>query len=148
MSPFTPLLIAGTFFQAQAQNQMGYAESRRQKALAQQYEQNAAFQELQGLQEHNARVSAFNSFITQANVARAANNRSTSDRSYQAILKASQRKSREELQRAKTQNLFAVSRQRFAASDAMSASALAIQTGRTQAFGTLLSGMFKISDVM
>tara|TARA_B100000963_G_C22616939_1_gene667852 strand:+ start:2000 stop:2446 length:447 start_codon:yes stop_codon:yes gene_type:complete len=147
MSPFTPLIVASTFLQMQSQSQAARAEAYRQKSLAAQYEQNADFQRLQGLQEHNARVDAFNSFIRQASVARAANNRTTSDRSYNAILKASREKSIDELRRAKTQNLFQQSRSRFASADARFSAESALYQGRIAGFQTMLSGAMKLSDI-
>lgn len=144
-NPYVMIGMAG--LSALGSMQAGRAENRRLQALADQQEQNAKFEKLRAMQEHNARLANLRGFQTAANVARAVNQRGQSDRSYQAIMKASQRDAKTEEGRARTQSLFTQSRMRFAAADARYSGAMAIRQGQMQALGTMAQGISRYQQV-
>ena len=123
------LQIAGALFSFIGQQTAASAEARRQGAIAQQQEQNAKFEKLRALQEHNARVASYIAYQSTTNAVRAINRRGTGDRSLAALNRAAKSKSQEDLSRAATQSLFTQSRMQFAADDARAAGSLALQTG-------------------
>ncbi len=123
------LQIAGAILSVIGQSRAASAEARRQEAIAIQQEQNKKFEQLRALQEHNARVGAFIAYQSTTNAVRAINRRGPNDRSIKALMKAGKTKSQEDLARSATQSLFTQSRMQFAADDARSAGATALQTG-------------------
>jgi|DEB0MinimDraft_4_1074332.scaffolds.fasta_scaffold06275_2 hypothetical protein len=141
------LQLFGSAVSAMGSIQAGQAEKRRQAAIAQQYEQNAKMEKLKALQEHNKRVQSLNAFQSAANVARAFNNRAASDRSFQAIQKASVKESDEDMRRARLQSLSAQQRMRFAAADARFSGSMAAQQGIVSAFGTIGTGIYRYSQI-
>jgi len=127
--------------------QSGRAEKRRQAAIAMQQEQNAKMEKLRALQDHNARIEAFKAYESTANTVRAVNNRSSSDRSYQAIMKASKEKSRTDLGRARTQSLFTQGRMRFAAQDARYSGSIAMQQALLSAGSSVAMASYNMQQV-
>ena len=127
--------------------QAGRAEKRRQAAIAAQQEQNAKFEKLRALQDHNARIAAFSAYESTANAARAINRRSTSDRSYQAIMKASRERSRDDLDRVRVQSLLTQSRMAFAAADARASGSLAMQQALLSAGSDVAMSGYKMQQV-
>ena len=144
-NPYVMIGMAG--LSALGSMQAGRAENRRQQAIADQQEQNAKFEKLRAMQEHNARLANLRGFQTAANVARAVNQRGKGDRSYQAIMRASQRDAKTEEGRARTQSLFTQSRMRFAAADARYSGAMAVRQGQMQALGTVAQGISRYQQV-
>ena len=100
------------------------------------------------MQDHNARIAAFSAYESTANAARAINRRSTSDRSYQAIMKASRERSREQLDRARVQSLFTQSRMAFAAADARASGSLAMQQALLSAGSGVAMAGYKMQQVI
>lgn len=141
------LQLFGSAVSAMGSIQAGQAERRRQAAIAQQYEQNAKMEELSALQDHNKRIQNLNAFQSAANVARAFNNRAASDRSFQAIQRASIKETDEDMRRARLQSLSKQERMRFAAADARFSGSMAAQQGMISAFGTMTSGIYKYSQI-
>ena len=141
------LQLFGSAVSAMGSIQAGQAEKKRQAAIAQQYEQNAKMEKLRALQEHNKRVQNLNAFQSAANVARAFNNRAASDRSFQAIQKASLKETREDIRRARLQSLSAQERMKFAAADARFSGSMAAQQGMMSAFSTIGAGIYRYSQI-
>jgi len=123
----SPFQVAGAFFAIQGRMQAGRAEARRQAAIAEQQEQNKRFEQLRALQEHNARLDAFDAYRSTTNAVRAINMRSSDDRSIRALMKAGEKQSMADIDRARTQSLFTQGRMQFAAEDARRSGALAQQ---------------------
>ena len=145
-NPYVMIGMAG--LSALGSMQAGRAENRRQQAIADQQEQNAKFEKLRAMQEHNARLSNLRGFQSAANVARAVNQRGQSDRSYRAIMKASQKDAKTDEGRARTQTLFTQSRMKFAAADARFSGSQALRQGQMQALGTMSQGISRYMSVI
>tara|TARA_Y100001937_G_scaffold101514_1_gene139295 strand:- start:1016 stop:1462 length:447 start_codon:yes stop_codon:yes gene_type:complete len=148
MNPFLIAGVIGTFAQMQATSALGYEEMKRQRAIASQQDENANMMRLQAIQEENARADAFNRYLKLANAKRAVNNRTTTDRSFNALMDAQSKKSAEENRRAILQSLFQQARTRFAADDALRAGQIAVQSRRTQSLGMLTSTFFQAKDLI
>ena len=141
------LQIAGALFSFIGQQTAASAEARRQAAIAQQQEQNAKFEKLRALQEHNARVASYIAYQSTTNAVRAINRRGAGDRSLAALNRAAKSKSREDLSRAATQSLFTQSRMQFAADDARAAGSLALQTGFLKSASSLAMMGYQMQQV-
>jgi hypothetical protein len=141
------LQLFGSAVSAMGSIQAGQAEKKRQAAISQQYEQNAKMEKLRALQEHNKRIQNLNAFQSAANVARAFNNRAASDRSFQAIQKASVKETSEDIRRARLQSLSSQERMKFAAADAKFSGSMAAQQGMMSAFSTIGSGIYRYSQI-
>lgn len=123
----SPFMVFSAFMSVQGRMQAGREEARRQAAIAAQQEQNKRFEQLRALQEHNARVDAFRAYESTTNTVRAINMRSSDDRSVRALMKAGEKKSMADIDRARTQSLFTQGRMQFAADDARRAGSFARQ---------------------
>ena len=143
-----PTLFAiSTGFKLFGAMQSARAEKRRQAAIAAQQEQNAKMEKLRALQDHNARIEAFSAYQSTANTVRAVNNRSSSDRSYQAIVKAGKQRSQTDLDRARVQSLFTQGRMKFAAADARYTGSMAMQQALLSAGSDIAMSGYKMQQV-
>lgn len=136
-------MVASAAFSAFGSIQAGKAEKQRQARKAAQYKENAKFEALKAMQDHNKRIAEFSAYASTANTVRAINSRGSNDRSYKAIMKASGDNRDTNLGRENLQSLFTQSRMRFAASDARFAGQQAQQTAMYKALGsTAMAGHY------
>lgn len=142
-----PFMIASAAFSVFGRIQAGRAEANRQAAIAAQQEQNKKFEKLRALQDHNARLDAFERFLSTTNAVSAINNRAQSDRSIAALKKAGKERKVEELDRARLQSLFTQGRMQFAADDARFAGRMAQQQALVSAATSIASMGYKMEQI-
>lgn len=139
----TWFMVASAALSAYGTMQEGKAERRRQNRIAAQHQENAKFEALKAMQDHNKRIAEFSAYASTANTIRAINSRGSNDRSFKAIIKASENNRDTNLGRQNLQSLFTQSRMRFAASDARFAGQQAQQTAMYKALGsTAMAGHY------
>lgn len=135
-----------------ALQQIGASRARAQRssiaaAQAKQYEQNAKFEELRALQEHNAQVDAFDQYESASRASQAFAVRGSGDRSAAAIRRSGKGKSKQQLDRARVQSLFTVGRQRFAARDTLAAARVANTSSMFNSGVSALDTLYKYNQV-
>lgn len=141
------LMIASAGIQMIGKQQAASAERRRQNAIAAQHEQNAKFQALEALQQHNARQDRLQTMLSVNDTVMAVNNRGSNDRSLKALTRGEKKKSATDDGRARTQTLLEQSRTRFAAADARAAGNQAMRSAFTSNIGTLIGAVDKYQTI-
>lgn len=141
------LMLASAGVQMIGKQRAASAERQRQNQIAAQYEQNAKFQALEALQQHNARQDRLQTMVSVNDTVRAVNNRGSNDRSIKALTAAEKKKSATDDGRARTQTLLEQSRTRFAASDARASGNQAMRTAFTSNIGTLIGAVDKYQTI-
>ena len=144
MNPY--FMIASAGIQMYGRQQAAKTERRRQQDIAAQQEQNAKFQALEALQQHNARQDRLQTMLSVNDTVMAVNNRGSNDRSIKALTKAEKKKSATDDSRARTQTLLEQSRTRFAAADARAAGNQAMRSAFTKNIGTLVGAVDKYQE--
>mgnify|MGYP003113777227 FL=1 len=137
---FAALSAIGSIMGAQQQ-----AAAMRRQAERQEFQ--GQLELLRGQQMHNDRVEAYQAFANQINTAVAFNNRSQSDRSFQAIKKAGKTASRTELNRMAAQTLFSAGRYRAAAAESRSAAGAIMLGGFINGVSGFAMNMHKYNQI-
>ena len=145
MNPYFMLASAG--LQMYGRQQAASAERQRQNQIAAQHEQNAKFQALEALQQHNARQDRLQTMLSVNDTVRAVNNRGSNDRSIKALTKAEKQKSATDDGRARTQTLLEQSRTKFAAADARATGNQAVRSAFIKNVGTIVGAVDKYQDL-
>jgi hypothetical protein len=145
MDPFMYIAIGGINFMMQ--QQAGAAQSALYNRQAEQYEFDAEMQKLRGLQEGNALTDKFNTYIRTANAQRAKQNRSSNDRSINAMMDKARRSNQEESARSLLQNLASAQQSRGRADISRMEGGIARQTAFMSGFNSLATGYFRYSSL-
>ena len=128
---------------------MQQASAQRSQAarVAEQQEFNAKLERIRGQQEHNDRLDAFETYRSTANSIRGVNNRDVNDRSFKARVNAGKDKSIEQIDRARTQSMFAENRMRYQAENTRSQGAINANATMMAGMANFAIGMDKMTDI-
>lgn len=132
---------------AMGQMSAGRAQADLYNRQAQQYEFDADMQRLRGLQEGNALTDKFNIYIRTANAQRAKQNRSSNDRSINAMMDKARRSNQEESARSLLQNLASAQQSRGRADISRMEGRVAQQTSFLNGINSLSSGFYQYSTL-
>ena len=127
--------------------QQASAQRRQAARVAEQQEFNARLERIRGQQEHNDRLDAFQTYRSTANSIRGVNNRDVNDRSFKARVNAGKDKSTEQIDRARTQSMFAENRMRYQAENTRSQGAINANATMMSGMASFAIGMDKITSV-
>lgn len=130
---------------AMGQMSAGRAQADLYNRQAQQYEFDAQMQKLRGLQEGNALTDKFNTYIRTANAQRAKQNRSSNDRSINAMMDKARKSNQEESARSLLQNLASAQQSRGRADISRMEGRVAQQTAFLNGVNSLSSGFYQYS---
>ncbi len=132
---------------AMGQMSAGSAQADLYNRQAQQYEFDAEMQKLRGLQEGNALTDKFNTYIRTANAQRAKQNRSSNDRSINAMMDKARRSNQEESARSLLQNLASAQQSRGRADISRMEGGIARQTAFMSGVNSLATGYYRYSSL-
>ena len=141
------LMMAGQALSLFGSMQQASAQRRQAARVAEQQEFNAKLERIRGQQEHNDRLDAFETYRSTANSIRGVNNRDVNDRSFNARVNAGKSKSIEQIDRARTQSMFAENRMRYQAENTRSQGAINANATMMAGMANFAIGMDKMTDI-